>query len=127
MTTEECIKMLREMLADATPLPWFVGAFHGDDEDTPRDAYIKMFDAGDQSVMYSVGSEHDSMREFLLAPAVTGNGTASQANAFLIAAAITSLPRLLDELERLERERDRLSTIVRVHGLDPAGTRKEGE
>jgi len=117
MNREEGIRMLRDLLAAGTPGPWFSGVFRGDSEESPRDAYLKMFDAGDPTIMFSVGSEHESMQGSGLASAVTGNGPTSEANAILIAAAITNLPHLLNELEDLERENDRLRTIVRVNGL----------
>jgi len=103
------IARLRELLAKATPGPWFIG--HNPDGRDPM-AYIgEAYSYGPPGRVHlvCVPIPGKSLDDEALFTAVTGNGPTSEANAALVADAVTALPAILDALDAAT------TVLARIH------------
>ena len=88
--TDDTLKVLRDLLAKATPGPWTITT-----EDDRRDGLnSRLLHAGRHGMLAIIRTEHQG-------------GYFGSANAELIAALRNAAPDLLDTIERLTRERAR--------------------
>lgn len=120
--TDEELQAIRDRAEKATPGPWVYTQFPFEKYSDALNDQSKMLAQGISPVCYGATTPGTVGDPEYCTPAFTGNGPTSAPNADFIAHARTDIPKLLDEIERLNnrllladelvQERNRLSYDV---------------